>query len=120
VLLARANRGREVLAEMLSAAGAVVEQAVVYQSRDVAQPNEAVAKALTAGRIDWMTVTSTAIARSLIAMFGEQLLKSRLVAISPLTADILAKEGNLPSVVAQTYTTDGIVFAILSAQPRKP
>jgi uroporphyrinogen III methyltransferase/synthase len=35
VLLARANRGREVLAEMLAAASAHVEQVVVYESRDV-------------------------------------------------------------------------------------
>ena len=35
VLLLRASRGREVLAETLSAAGAEVHQAVVYQSTDV-------------------------------------------------------------------------------------
>ena len=38
-LLARASRGREVLAETLRAAGAIVEQIVVYRSTDVAEAN---------------------------------------------------------------------------------
>ena len=37
--LARASRGREVLAEMLTAAGGHVTQAVVYESRDVTTPD---------------------------------------------------------------------------------
>src|SRR6185436_8977527 len=35
-LLARASRGRELLAEQLNAAGGIVEQIVVYNSTDVA------------------------------------------------------------------------------------
>ncbi|HVC94961.1 MAG TPA: uroporphyrinogen-III synthase [Pirellulales bacterium] len=64
-LLARASRGREVLAEQLRAAGGEVEQVVVYRSRDVVAPDPEIAAALAAGRIDWVTVTSSAIARSL-------------------------------------------------------
>lgn len=119
VLLARASRGREVLAELLTAAGANVEQVVVYESRDVTHPADEVLEALTAGRIDWTTVTSSAIARSLVAMFGETLRKTRIVAISPLTAEVLTQSGDLPTVVADTYTTDGIISAILSAERRK-
>ena len=107
------------LAEMLSAAGAVVEQAVVYESRDVAVPDEEIVQALASSRIDWTTVTSSAIARSLVAMFGEALRKTRLVAISPLTADVLSDLGHPPAAVAQTYTTAGIVDAILAAKRDK-
>ena len=42
-LLVRASRGREILAEKLSAAGGEVDQVVVYQSRDVETPDAAVA-----------------------------------------------------------------------------
>jgi uroporphyrinogen III methyltransferase/synthase len=119
IFLARASRGREVLAELLTAAGAHVEQAVVYESRDISTPNDHVLAALTAGRVDWTTVTSSAIARSLGAMFGETLRKTRLVAISPLTADALTDLGHPPAAVAETYTADGIVAAILAAGPRK-
>jgi uroporphyrinogen III methyltransferase/synthase len=38
-LLARASRGREVLAERLASAGGVVDQVVVYWSTDVAEPD---------------------------------------------------------------------------------
>ncbi len=113
--LARASRGREVLAEMLTAAGAKVEQAVVYSSRDVTQPDASIADALAAGQVDWTTVTSSAIARSLVAMFGDALRKTRLVAISPLTADVLRESGYEPTAVAERYTTDGIVAAMLAS-----
>ncbi|HEX5471799.1 MAG TPA: uroporphyrinogen-III C-methyltransferase [Lacipirellulaceae bacterium] len=115
VLLARASRGREVLAEMLAAAGAMVEQVVVYESRDVTTPNEDVAHALAEGRIDYTTVTSSAIARSLVNLFGDHLRKTHLAAISPLTASILSNHGFSPAIVAKTFTTDGVVDAILAA-----
>jgi uroporphyrinogen III methyltransferase/synthase len=114
--LARASRGREVLAEMLTAAGADVTQAVVYESRDVRQPNPAVLEALAAGRVDWTTVTSSAIARSLVKLFGDALCRTQLVAISPLTADILSDQGFAPMLVADEYTIDGITRAILAAE----
>ena len=113
--LARASRGREVLAEMLTAAGGQVTQAVVYESHDVATPNPDVVDALAAGHIDWTTVTSSAIARSLVDMFGDALRNTKLVAISPLTAEVLAELGHNSTVVAETYTSDGIIAAILAA-----
>ncbi len=116
VLLARASRGREVLAEMLKAAAATVEQVVVYESRDVRTPNEEVAQALADGRIDYTTVTSSAIARSLIQLFGDELHKTRLAAISPLTASVLSEHSFSPTIVAETYTTDGLIAAILAAE----
>jgi len=116
VLLARASRGRETLAESLAAAGAAVEQAVVYNSRDVAAPDSDISAALAAGRIDWTTVTSSAIARSLVRLFGEALHKTQLAAISPITAEVLAELGHRPAVVAEDYTAEGIVAAILAAE----
>jgi uroporphyrinogen III methyltransferase/synthase len=118
VFLARASRGREVLAEMLVTAGATVEQAVVYNSRDVDVADPEVAAALEAGRIHWTTVTSSAIARSLVRLFGDALRQTKLAAISPLTADVLSELGQSPAVVAEHYTTRGIVDAILAADGR--
>jgi uroporphyrinogen III methyltransferase/synthase len=120
LLLLRASRGREVLAEMLSAAGAAVEQVVVYESRDVPGPEQNVADAIAAGRIDYVTVTSSAIARSLVKMFGSSLRKPRLAAISPLTAEVLAELGYPAAIVAESYTSDGLVDAILAWAGGKP
>src|SRR4029077_14422551 len=83
VLIVRASRGREVLSEQLSAGGLQVEQAVAYESRDVTTPEPEVANLLAEGKIDWITVTSSAIARSLVAMFGDQLRRGALGLLSP-------------------------------------
>jgi uroporphyrinogen III methyltransferase / synthase len=114
--LARASRGREVLAEMLTNAGAKVEQAVVYESRDVTTVDEELAVLLGAGRIDWVTVTSSAIARSLAKMFGQSLRKTKLAAISPVTAEVIRELGFEPAAIAETYTTDGVIEAILRTE----
>lgn len=113
MLLLRASRGREVLAETLAAANAEVHQVVVYKSRDVQQPNEEIAAALATGEINWITVTSSAIARSLVQLFGDSLRNAKLAAISPLTAGVLKEAGHPPTVVAEEYTTEGLLRAIV-------
>jgi uroporphyrinogen III methyltransferase/synthase len=116
VLLLRASRGREVLAEMLTARGAEVRQAVVYESGDVSTADPEVAASLREGQIDWVTVTSSAIARSLVVLFGADLHRTKLAAISPLTAGVLQEAGLASVAVAESYTTAGIVEAILKAE----
>lgn len=113
LLLARASRGREVLADELQAAGAHVEQAVVYQSLDVTAPDEHVTQLISAGKIDWLTVTSSAIARSVVRMFGERLRATKLVSISPITSATLRELGHEPTAEAKEYTMAGVVAAIV-------
>jgi uroporphyrinogen III methyltransferase/synthase len=115
-LLIRASRGREVLAEMLAAAGGQVEQVVAYESRDVTTPDAEVVELLERGRIDWVTVTSSAIARSLVQMFGDRLRATRLASISPITSGVLRELGFEPATEAQDYSLDGVVEAIRSAK----
>lgn len=116
VLLVRASRGREVLAEQLSAAGATVEQVVAYRSVDVAQADAEIVDAIDADRVDWITVTSSAIARSLVKMLGERLRKSKLATISPLTTEALRELGYEAAAEALKYTMAGIVSAIVNAE----
>jgi uroporphyrinogen III methyltransferase / synthase len=104
---------------MLTAEGAKVAQVVVYESRDIAAPNADILAAMNAGHIAWTIVTSSAIARSLIAMFGETLRKTQLIAISPLTAETLAELGYSPAAVAEIATTDGVIAVILAAERGK-
>jgi uroporphyrinogen III methyltransferase/synthase len=111
-LLARASRGRELLAEELTAAGGIVEQVVVYQSTDVTVPDPTISELLRAGKIDWVTVTSSAIAKSLVGMFGEDLKRTKLVSISPITSGILRELGFEPAAEANEYTMAGVVEAI--------
>jgi uroporphyrinogen III methyltransferase/synthase len=114
-LLARTNRGRQVLPEQLVAAGGMVEQVVVYSTVEVERPDPAVAAAMAEGRIDWVTVTSSAIARSLAALFGEDLRRTCLASISPITSGVLRELGHAPAAEAKEYTMAGLVEAILGA-----
>lgn len=116
-LLLRASRGREVLAEELLAADGLVEQVVVYDSHDVTEANPEVAALLSAGKFDWITVTSSAIAKSLHAMFGEHLRKAKLASISPITSATLRELGLEPAAEAQTFTIPGLIEAIRSTLP---
>lgn len=112
-LLIRASRGREVLAEQLSAAGATVEQVVAYRSSDVEQADETIAARLAAGTIDWITVSSSSIARSLVKLFGENIRRAKLASISPVTSATLRELGFEPTVEAQVFTAAGLAEAIL-------
>ena len=115
-LLLRASRGREVLAERLTAAGADVEQVVVYQSVDVANCSVETEEQWDAGLVDWVTVTSSAIARSISHLWGDRLRQVKLASISPITSEALREIGLEPAVEAKVYTTDGVIDAILDAE----
>jgi uroporphyrinogen III methyltransferase/synthase len=117
-LLARASRGRQVLPERLLAAGGIVEQVVVYSTSDVETADPQVAAALAAGRVDWVTVTSSAIARAIVGLFGEQLRKTRLASISPVTSQTLHELGHPPAAEAVEYTMAGLVAAIAQSGVR--
>ncbi|MEM6799553.1 MAG: uroporphyrinogen-III synthase, partial [Planctomycetota bacterium] len=82
---------------------------------DIAKPDSAVAAALAAGQVDWTTATSSAIARSLVSLFEEELRKTNIAAISPLTAGVFDEAGHAAAVTADEYTADGVVEAIIRA-----
>jgi len=119
-LLVRASRGREVLAEELSRAGGIVEQVVAYESVDVEAADPQIAAKMAAGQIDWTTVTSSAIARSLARLFGESLQRTKLVSISPITSAMLRELGYEPAAEAKEYTMAGVVAAIAFAGGQRP
>jgi uroporphyrinogen III methyltransferase/synthase len=112
-LLARASRGREVLAKELRQAGGHVDQIVVYDSVDVKEPDPEVAAQLAAGEIHWITVTSSAMARSLVNLYGDDLGSARIASIGPVTSSALREMGHEPSVEAMPQSIEGLVEAIL-------
>jgi uroporphyrinogen III methyltransferase/synthase len=115
-LLARASRGRDILAERLRAAGAEVTQVVVYASVGVDEADPHTSEALAEGEIDWITVASSETAKSLDRLYGASLRKSRLASISPLTSAALRDLGYEPAVEASAHTMRGIADAILESQ----
>jgi uroporphyrinogen III methyltransferase/synthase len=89
-----------------------VDEIVAYTSGDARHVDPEIRAALTAGRIDWVTVTSSAIARSLVRLFGDELHGTKLASISPLTSDALRELGYEPAVEATSYTMAGVAEAI--------
>ena len=59
-----------------------------------------------------MTVTSSAIARAIVGLFGERIRKARLASISPITSQTLRELGHSPDAEASEYTMAGLVAAI--------
>ena len=78
----------------------MVEQIVVYATHDVTSPDPIIAAKLSAGEIGWITVTSSAIARAIVGLFGESLRKASLASISPVTSQVLNEIGYPPAVEA--------------------
>lgn len=98
----------------MAAAGAEIEQIVVYNSVDVERPEAESAQKLADGEIDWITVTSSALARSLVRMFGDALRRSKLASISPITSGALRELGYGPAAEASEYTLSGLTAAIVA------
>lgn len=117
VLWPRANRGRDVLPDELTAAGATVEQVVVYENVDAASLSGDVLTAIESEQLDWIALSSPSIARSLAQKIPDELRSklgetTKLATISPVTSQA-AKDAGLPvSAEATTFTWDGIFEAI--------
>ncbi len=114
-LLPRANRGREVLAQRLAAAGGDVDTVVVYHSTDRVSMDAEVIRRFEEGEVDWVTVTSSATAGALVKLLGRHLSSCRLASISPITSGTLRQLGVEPAVEAEQYTMPGLCAAIVAA-----
>ena len=112
LLIARADRRTATLTKFLSDAGIDFEELIAYRNCDVESIDPQLARCLAAGKIDWVTITSGAIARSAIRLFGQDLRKTKLVSISPGTSDVLRELGFAPDAEAVMYDMNGIVEAI--------
>lgn len=111
-LLLRANRGREILSEGLIGAGGRVDQVVVYNSNDTQSLLPQIEQKLASGEVALVTVTSSAIARSVINLLGPHSENVQFASISPITSETLRGLGKSPEIEASEYTMDGLVRAI--------
>lgn len=113
-LLVRADQGRDVLRHALDAAGHHVTEAVAYRSTAI-ESLDAAAKAMLDGcPIDWIVITSPAIAAASVSLFGPRMREWNVASISPLTSAALAREGFPPTVEAAESTAEAIVEAMIA------
>lgn len=121
VLWARASRGREVLPQELTRAGAMLEQVVVYQNRDVTSFPPAELGQLERGELDWIGLSSPSIARALIQLLTPAARahlgsRTRLASISPVTTAAAVEAGLSIAAEATTYTWEGLFQAMIACR----
>ncbi len=112
VLIIRASRGRDVLADSLSASGAEVHQLVGYSHRDTTEVDADILKLAHAGEIDWITVTSSESANCLNRLFGSAMSKMKIASISPVTSETLRELGLSVDAEANPHTMLSLVDSI--------
>ncbi len=126
VLLARANRGRELLREELAKVAARVEQVTVYDQVDSLDPDPAVLDGLRRGEIRYVTLPSSNIARGVLGAFDETIRgrvergEVRLVAISPETGKAVRELGYRVAAEADAFTEDGLIEAVVRLARAEP
>jgi uroporphyrinogen III methyltransferase/synthase len=118
VLLARADRGRDLIRAELAAV-AEVEQIAVYSQVDAIESDPNVMLALSRGEIGYVTLTSTNIAKAFLKNIDETCRMRirdgaiKLVTISPVTSAAVRELGFEVSAEAQAYNTEGLIGALI-------
>jgi uroporphyrinogen III methyltransferase/synthase len=121
-LLLRADIARPALRQALTDAGAICDDLAIYRTVPAKElPTEA-REALTKGRVDWITFTSSSTFTNLLALLDEKgrtaLKRVRLASIGPITSQTIRQAGYVPAVEAKVHTIDGLVEAILNSHQR--
>lgn len=118
VLLARADRGLDLLREELSLI-AEVEQVAVYSQRDATLGDwQEGIQALSEDGVDFVTLSSSSIARVFLDALDESMQKRiqagrpALICISPRTAEVVRGRGLPVAAEAGEYTTEGILTVV--------
>lgn len=118
ILIARANRGRQILVETLSAVASEVTQVTVYRQVDRLQPSAATAELLREGKIDVVLLSSSNMASGFFRWLDETSAqhvrqRTRLISISPITTQRIREEGFEAALEAQSYTLQGMIDVLL-------
>ena len=119
-LIVRADRGSKILPDRLTKANIAFEEVVAYRSCDLKQADPKILSLITEGKIDWITLTSSAIAKSVFNLFGEAIEQGRtlnpqcckIASISPTTTQSARGCGLVVDAEAKTFDFSGLVKAI--------
>jgi uroporphyrinogen III methyltransferase/synthase len=115
VLLARAQRARDVLPAGLSERGYEVDVLAVYRTV-TATPDPDVVERVRRGDVDALTFTSSSTVTNLCDLLGELPASQPLVAsIGPVTSKAAIERGLRVDVEAAEHTIDGLVDALQRA-----
>lgn len=118
-LLPRARIAREVLPETIRALGGTIDVVEAYRTEaPESAKTAALVKRMKAGEVDVVTFTSSSTVTNFLALLdtygGSGLLAGVTVAcIGPITAETAQEGGLSAEVVAEDYTIEGLVEALI-------
>jgi uroporphyrinogen III methyltransferase/synthase len=112
-LLVRADRGREVLRAELLARGHAVDEVAAYRTVPIDAVDPATLAAVDRAGIEWITITSSAIAEAAVRVFGDRLHHWRVASLSSITSATLRRAGIPVAAEAVEATAAGLVAAIV-------
>jgi uroporphyrinogen-III synthase len=117
VLLPRAEIARKALPEAILNAGGIAHEIAVYKTLP-AQPDVKGLTALKDG-VDWITFTSPSTVRNFVEIVRKQKMdplqltgNPKVACIGPITENAAREEGFEVDLVAEKYTTEGLVSAL--------
>lgn len=120
ILLARAEEARDVLPDTLREAGAEVEVVPAYVTRVAHERAPELRRLLGRDELDWITFTASSTVRSWVEMVGAGTGSARVAAIGPITAGTARELAVRVDAVAERYTIDGLVEALVQAVTERP
>jgi uroporphyrinogen III methyltransferase/synthase len=113
-LVIRASRGRDVIRVGLEAASHEVEEVIAYTSSSVSALTADQIRQLDRFPVDWITVTSPAIAEAAARLFADRIGEWRIASISPVTSAALAGHNLRPTVEAERADIESLVQALVA------
>ena len=113
VVCVRASRGDDSFVDALQNAGASVHRCVAYRHIDVEQFEPNTAASIDQGRVDWITVTSSATAENLKRLLGEQFGAIPLASLAPGISKRIGELGGRVVAQAERATMESLVESIV-------
>ncbi len=109
------NRSSGQLRRGLEECGAIVSEALAYETQDVAELRPGIAAALEAGRIHLVTVTSAAIAEATDRLLADHIPALTALSLSSKISEHLRTDHWSGSILAATHTNASLVEAAIHA-----
>jgi uroporphyrinogen III methyltransferase/synthase len=119
VLLPRARGARGILPESIRQMGVQVDEVFLYQAVPSARISENTRNSIINGQVDLITFTSSSTVNNFVTMVGNQNIGNiasqvKVACIGPITAETARQNGFTVDIVANQYTIDGLIEAILT------
>lgn len=119
VLLPRARGARNILPDQLRNLGVHVNEIFLYEAVAASQVSHVTLERIKRGEMDYLTFTSSSTVTNFAKIIGEENISRidatvKIACIGPITADTALRQGFKVDVMADEYTIEGLIKAIIT------